>query len=151
MRFLAIEGLANKTTEVAEHKTDPLLRRHQRKPPKHPRTSMGVSKEATPSFESSISTLRRTFTDEKKITIALSFLCEGDAAEWRDQAVEAIEAREAVEDRNRQLTGDAQIADTANIPAPPFLSFLDFVHQFQARSVTPIPPPQLEPNSSMSP
>ena len=93
--FDAIEALAGKTPDPA-----PTSSSSSKKTAKAPENFDG-SIEGGHAFlrELYLYLYGKPFTDEKKITIALSFLCEGDAAEWRDQAVEAIEANEAALER----------------------------------------------------
>ena len=65
--------------------------------------------------------------------MALSFLTKGDATEWRDQAVEAIEASKSGMDRVMALEeGAARDKAIHLVPYPPFTTFQDFIYQFQA-------------------
>src|SRR3981189_1124574 len=77
--FDAIEVLAGKTPDITQTPSSS----SSKKTPKAPKNFDG-SIEGGHAFlrELYLYLYGKPFTDEKKITIALSFLCEVDAAEW---------------------------------------------------------------------
>ena len=136
------------TNLVLSHKPPPPC---QRKLPKHLRTSMEVLKEATPSFESSIYISTASLSPMRRKSPSPSRSC----AKATPQNGGIKQSKRSRLTKPHSNAFDRSKEMKPSLPQPPCPHphshhSLTLCTSFRPASVTPIPPPPLEPNSNTS-